>query len=53
MIEPVYVPYEHYRAAKTGCGLDPRIYGIYIYIYRTIDIYVMIYVTELYKPNGK
>jgi hypothetical protein len=27
MIEPVYVPYE-YRAAKTGCGLDSRIYGI-------------------------
>jgi hypothetical protein len=24
MIEPVYVPYEHYRAAKTGCGLDSR-----------------------------
>jgi hypothetical protein len=29
MIEPVYVPYEQYRAAKTGCGLDSRIYGIY------------------------
>jgi hypothetical protein len=28
MIEPVYVPYEHYKAAKTGCGLDSRIYGI-------------------------
>jgi hypothetical protein len=28
MIEPVYVPYEHYREAKTGCGLDSRIYGI-------------------------
>jgi hypothetical protein len=28
MIEPVYVPYEQYRAAKTGCGLDSRIYGI-------------------------
>jgi hypothetical protein len=22
MIEPVYVPYEQYRAAKTRCGLD-------------------------------
>jgi hypothetical protein len=29
MIEPVYVPYEQYRAAKTGCGLDSRIYGIF------------------------
>jgi hypothetical protein len=28
MIEPVYVPYEQYRAAKTRCGLDSRIYGI-------------------------
>jgi hypothetical protein len=27
MIEPVYVPYEQYRAAKTRCGLDSRIYG--------------------------
>jgi hypothetical protein len=27
MIEPVYVPYEEYRAAKTRCGLDSRIYG--------------------------
>jgi hypothetical protein len=26
MIEPVYVLYE-YRAAKTRCGLDSRIYG--------------------------
>jgi hypothetical protein len=24
MIEPVYVPYEQYRAAKTRCGLDSR-----------------------------
>jgi hypothetical protein len=31
MIEPVYVPYEQYRAAKTGCGLHSRIYGIYMY----------------------
>jgi hypothetical protein len=30
MIEPVYVPYEQYRAEKTRCGLDSRIYGIYI-----------------------
>jgi hypothetical protein len=28
MIEPVYVPYEQYRAAKTRCRLDSRIYGI-------------------------
>jgi predicted HAD superfamily hydrolase len=28
MIEPVYVPYEQYRVAKTRCGLDSRIYGI-------------------------
>jgi hypothetical protein len=27
MIEPAYVPYEQYRAAKTRCGLDSRIYG--------------------------
>jgi hypothetical protein len=31
MIELVYVPYEQYRAAKTRCGLDLRIYGILIY----------------------
>jgi hypothetical protein len=29
MIEPVYVPYEQYRAAKTRCGLDSRIYGTF------------------------
>jgi hypothetical protein len=29
MVEPVYVPYEQYRAAKTRCGLDSRIYCIY------------------------
>jgi hypothetical protein len=28
MIEPVYVPYEQYKVAKTRCGLDSRIYGI-------------------------
>jgi hypothetical protein len=27
MIEPAYVPYEQYRAAKTRCRLDSRIYG--------------------------
>jgi hypothetical protein len=27
MIEPEYVPYEQYRATKTRCGLDSRIYG--------------------------
>jgi hypothetical protein len=32
MIEPVYLPYEQYRAAKTRCRLDSRIYGIYIQI---------------------
>jgi hypothetical protein len=26
MIEPVYVPYEQYRAANTRCKLDSRIY---------------------------
>jgi hypothetical protein len=31
MIEPVYVLYEQYRAAKTRCGLDSRIYGTYIF----------------------
>jgi hypothetical protein len=31
MIEPVYVPYEQYREAKTRCGLDSRIYGNCLY----------------------
>jgi hypothetical protein len=32
IIEPVYVPYDQYWAAKTECGLDSRIYGkSYIY----------------------
>jgi hypothetical protein len=31
MIEPVYVPYEQYRAAKTRCELDSRIYGMCSY----------------------
>jgi hypothetical protein len=39
MIEPVYVPYEQYRAAKTGCGLDSRIYGIVYSKYNNVLAY--------------
>jgi hypothetical protein len=38
MIEPVYVPYEQYRAAKMRCGLNSRIYGIW----RACDISVLL-----------
>jgi hypothetical protein len=48
MIEPVYVPYEQYRAAKTRCGLDSRIYDIYIYIY----IYIYCFLEFIHETNN-
>jgi hypothetical protein len=43
MMEPVYVPYEQYRAAKTRCGLDSRIYGIYVFGFKSYIMTCKVY----------
>jgi hypothetical protein len=47
MIELVYVPYEQYRAAKTRCGLDSRLYGILGHTH--LKLLCIITVAELIK----
>jgi hypothetical protein len=42
MIEPVYVPYKQYGAAKMRCGLDSRIYGIKNCLMKLISIWIQI-----------
>jgi hypothetical protein len=59
MIEPVYVPYEQYRAAKMRCGLDSRIYGTFMTtgilantatcITRILDVHSCVYFSNVIR----